>query len=284
MSTFEAGEPSLRRQMPDHWRPYLREAALIRTCLDTGLTALARANHADTGLYAQAFFSVHAGLERLLKLIYVIDSALTHGGTLPTDEDLRRRFGHDLVPLFAMAADVRDRLEADGHAFRWGLVDAEVAGRIIGVLAEFGKASRYYNLDYLVGSKRTSRDPVAAWATEVGAYLIKDYPSRRAAADAGLADFAHEVLGDRSSVVRDSETGDAIADVRSEVLHGRRGEWVQEAATFHAATIVRYLAEILRALNTRCLRGDALELPFLWEFFGQYNNGDRDLRGRRTFL
>lgn len=106
--------------MPDHWRPYLREAALIRTCLHTGLNALARANHADTGLYAQAFFSVHAGLERLLKLIYVIDSALTHGGTLPTDEDLRRRFGHDLVPLFAMAADVRDRLEADGHAFRWG--------------------------------------------------------------------------------------------------------------------------------------------------------------------
>jgi len=270
--------------MPDHWRPYLREAALIRTCLNTGLNSLARANHADTGLYSQAFFNLHAGLERLLKLVYIIDVALTNDGTVPTDEDLRKRFGHDLVPLFAMAGEVRSRLSANGDTLYWELVDAEAAGRIIGVLAEFGKASRYYNLDYMVGSKRTTRDPVAAWATEVGLYLIKDYPARRAAEDADFADFAHAVLGDRSSVVRDSETGTAILGLRAEVLHGRRGEWVQRAATFHVATIVRYLTDVLHALNMRCLRGSVLELPFLWEFFGPYNNEDRDLRGRRTFL
>ena len=99
--------------MPDHWRPYLREAALIRTCLNTGLNSLARANHADTGLYSQAFFNLHAGLERLLKLVYIIDVALTNDGTVPTDEDLRKRFGHDLVPLFAMAGEVRSRLSAN---------------------------------------------------------------------------------------------------------------------------------------------------------------------------
>ena len=62
------------------------------------------------------------------------------------------------------------------------------------------------------------------------------------------------------------------------------GEWVRDEATFHCATIVRHLSEVLSVLNRRSHPGAVVELPCLWEFFTVFNNEDKYLRGRKAFL
>jgi hypothetical protein len=137
-----------------------------------------------TGFYNQAFFNISIGFERLLKLIFLIEYRLTHAGTFPSEEDLRSRFGHDLKRLFEEAIAIRQRLQDKGQRFQWELADEDLAIRIVNFLAEFARATRYYNLDYLVGARRIGRDPLDAWAKDVASYLVKRYPASRRARDA----------------------------------------------------------------------------------------------------
>jgi hypothetical protein len=280
----EAKRSADPKDLPAGWRPYLREASLIRSCLNSGLNSLSKANHTDPGLYSQAFFNLHAGFERLLKLIFIIDFALTNQAQLPGNNVLKRRFSHNLVALFDSAQDTRARLATDGNELKWELVNEELAKRVVRVLAEFGVASRYYNLDVLAGGASAGRDPINAWATDVALYLDAEYPDRRSRADELYASDLDDLLGDRSSVMHESASGDPIRDIKAWVHEGRREEWIQQSATFHVATMVRYHTEILRVLNRQCGPGSSLELPHLWEFFSPYNNPDKELKGRRTFL
>lgn len=262
----------------------MREAELIRQCLNTGLNSLSKAMVGEIGRYSLAFFNLHAGLERTLKLIFIIDYGLDNQGRLPTNDDLQNRFRHDLVPLFAEAQSVRARLAADGEEFDWSIPDEELAGRILGVLSEFGRSSRYYNLDRLVGRSRIDRDPIAAWWTDVAAYLLEAYPATRTARDERHADLFDRALGDNSVIRLDSESGQPITGVADGVRQARQGEWVARQATFHTAAIVRHLAEVLSALFYKSRATGTVSLPHLNEFFGAYFNDDRGLRGRRTFL
>lgn len=273
------------RSLPAGWRPFLREADLTRMCFATGLNALAKANHAEKGYYTQAFFNISVGLERLLKLIFLIDFALANEGSFPTENILRNRFRHDIERLFKEAVEIRGRLQEEGETFNWGLQDAKLARRIIKVLSEFARSTRYYNLDYLVGARGIGRDPIEAWATDVGQYLATTYPARRRTRDEEWAREAEELLGDCTVVLQESESGRPIRTVQESVLHGRLGEWVQQAATFHCACTVRYLAEILTVLNDRAGPGSVtLQLPFLSEFFAVFLNEDRYLKGKKTFI
>lgn len=276
--------PPTRRILPPHWRPFMREADLARMCLAAGLNALARANHMNTGLYNQAFFNTSIGLERMMKLIYLIDHALSNDGDLPTQAIMRNDLKHDLVKLWGKVEAIRDRLADEGQAFKYSLPDAEATRRIIGVLAEFARSTRYYNLDYLVGSKSIGSDPVKSWATEVGRYLVGSYPERLRKRDEDYAEVAEALVGDSASVLQESEDGTALLTVTDAILHGRRGEWIQKEATFHSATIVRELLQVLWPLNDRARRGSVIELPNLFEYFIVFNNPDSYLKGRRTFI
>jgi hypothetical protein len=272
------------RRVPDAWRPFMHEAELARGCLGVGLQALAKANHMDKGRFTNAFFNLSVGLERLMKLIYLIDFALRNDGLYPSEDLMKKRLGHDLVRLHEEARDIRATLVEEGEEFAWRLPDATLADRIIHVLAEFATSTRYYNLDYLIGAKRLGRDPVQAWADEVGRYLIADYPARLRMTDEEWAADAEILLGDRSVVLQQTESGEAIGTITHAVLHGRRGQWVQKQATFHCAVLARELVEVLWALEDRSRKASVIELPMLHEFFGVFYNPDSMLKGRRTFL
>ena len=53
------------------WKAVQREAQLASEQIAHGVTVLGRASHAQTGLYAQAFFGISIGLERMGKLIFL---------------------------------------------------------------------------------------------------------------------------------------------------------------------------------------------------------------------
>jgi hypothetical protein len=274
---------ALVRRMPSHWRPFLREADIARMAIADGLASLRKANHMEHGYYNRAFFGLSIGLERLLKLVILIDYGLTHDGEYPTNRLFKTAYGHDLVKLFAAAEKVRVRLSNENRAFQWSLPDPDLARRIFAVLSEFGRQSRYYNLDLLTGLE-SGRDPIAAWAEDGGDLIAERYPPRRRRRDEAEAAAIGELLSGRASVLAETEDGRPIYSVAEAARHARRGEFIQGEATFQAAAIVRYLAEILRELCELGGAGTVVEVPHLWEFFSVFNNEDRDLRRWKTFL
>lgn len=274
---------SQQRSLPKGWLPFLREAELSQNSLSTGLNALTKANHMEGGYY-NAFFNISNGLERLLKLVFIIHYATENAGAFPTNSELRVRFSHDLRKLFAEVGRIRQLLEADGP-FRFSLVDEDLSNRIINVFAGFSQgAGRYYNLDYLTGSQRLGRDPIEAWATEVASHLLQTYPGRLRRRDASFGELVDATLGPEAVVLQTSEWGTPILNLRHSVTHASRVAWVQSQATFHCATIVRHIAEVLEVLTRNSRPGGLVEVPGLWEFFVVYLNEDRFLKGRRTFL
>ena len=76
----------------------LREAALIRHLLGSGVTALGRANYAEIGEYYIAFFGLSTGLERLAKLIVVADYAISNSRQLPKQK-IVSNYGHNLTSV-----------------------------------------------------------------------------------------------------------------------------------------------------------------------------------------
>jgi len=275
----------LERAIPPEFRPFMRESALARMSLAEGLANLRKAHHMDAGYYHQAFFGLSIGLERLLKLIVLIDHALTHDGALPATQEFKTAYGHDLTRLFAQAIVIRERLDDEGETLRWGVPDMEITNRILAVLTEFARVTRYYNLDVLTGADPDAgRDPIAAWAVEVGRVLEDRQSPARRQRDERDAATMQRLIGDRTVLLQETETGGALHRVDEAVLHGRRTEFVQREATFHTATIVRYLVETLWQLCDRCRPGAPVEVPELWERFEVFYNGDAYLRRRKTFL
>ena len=65
---------------PPEWHALGREAELSAEQIAQGVTALGKANHAQKGIYTQAFFGLSIGLERLAKLILLADHAISNSG------------------------------------------------------------------------------------------------------------------------------------------------------------------------------------------------------------
>ena len=76
--------------------------------------------------------------------------------------------------------------------------------RIVSVLGEFAKTTRYYNLDYLTGRRDRGRDPLVAWTDDVARYLMSDYPARLRQRDEDWAEVADELMGGRAIVRNES--------------------------------------------------------------------------------
>jgi hypothetical protein len=75
------------------------EGHLFHASLTNGLTALRAASIHQKGTFYAAFFNLSIGLERLMKVVLVIDHMARNSMNPPSDRVLRQH-GHDLVMLF----------------------------------------------------------------------------------------------------------------------------------------------------------------------------------------
>ena len=63
------------------WHSLQREAALVRHLVGSGVTSLGKASYGNKiGEYYTAFFGLSTGLERLAKLILVVDHVIINNG------------------------------------------------------------------------------------------------------------------------------------------------------------------------------------------------------------
>jgi hypothetical protein len=136
----------------------IQEARLTQAALLSGLEFLRNADYDQPGSFYVAFFQLSTGLERLFKLVIILDHNTRHRRRNPTDKELRK-VGHELVDAYRTCRSIAD--PQGPQAVQWFESDSP-EGRLLGLLSEFASGARYYNLDRLAGAAR-HEDPLIGW-------------------------------------------------------------------------------------------------------------------------
>lgn len=264
------------------WHALGREAELAAEQLATGVTLLGRANHAQKGLYLQAFFALSIGLERLAKLVLVADHAIPHGGAWMNDAALRR-FGHDIDALLRACEPI-------GHAHaaqqRWGARPAaRIHDAIVANLTDFAKQTRYYNLDSLSGGKAARPvEPIQRWWAEVGTPILALHGQRRGGPRRAQAAARAASLEPASVVLHHGEADQPIRSLAAMMQHAQSAAVVQRHGRLHVMQIVRWLATVLGEIaRDGAYNRQINALLALPEPFALFLNDDAYLLGRKTW-
>ena len=263
------------------WRAIQREAQLAAVQAAHGATVLRRANHAQVGRYTEAFFALSISLERMGKLIFLADHVI-NTGNFPKDQDLRA-IGHDLNTILDKCETIGANVKPDRN-YSSPLNDPIHIG-IKEVLSLFATKLRYYNLNYLVGTGQTQKDPIALWWEIVATPIIKKHFSshRREKAEKGAA-LMESLLGDRSIVLHSTESSQSINDISKFWAHGQATQVVQKYGQLYTLQIIRWLSSLIYELSIIGAYEKRVEaLLGLNEPFEIFLNNDTYLRGRKTW-
>ncbi len=253
------------------WHLLEQEGFLARSCLCTGLTVLRNANIGDKkGLFYTAFFELSVGLERMMKLLIVLDHLADYRCAGP-DEKVIKKYGHQLLKLWHVAQQLAAK---HGTEVLVPLNADPCVIRIIEFLATFSNADgRYANINRLAGNhKRSLAEPLAAWG-DIANRLFEKHATtkqRKAAddmhvvAELAFGNSAMNLIGDLSNKPM------SVAE-----LH-RRAFIVDTAgryAILHLVRLIEGLREAMEVINHAAHRAEqALKrpeplVPHMEEFF-----------------
>ena len=264
---------------PPEWKPMLREAGIAAQSLCAGLTALRKANYAEASLYNHAFFCLSVGFERLMKITMLIERRAV-GGDPPLNSEFKH-YRHDLLLLFSHIEQLRENSKDE---LRDELPDRELAMAALSVLNDFAQKTRYYNLDVLTKNSTVQdrRDPIEAWAQDVGRRILETkYTARRAAQDERNAALVGAMIEDFSVVRHFAEDGSDIISVYDGALRTGQAEIVQREGVVICAALVRHIVHVLWIVNRMAMAAGARDVPHVYEFFGLFLNSDRLFRSKR---
>ena len=265
------------------WQAFSREAALAAEHLATGATLIGNADANHHGIFNQAFFSLSIGVERAAKLAFILDHAITHDGTFPTN-DMLKKYCHNLRRLLdkmdEIASQHHEQCDAD-----LALPNTEIHRGIIETLSDFARITRYYNLGYLVGvDAPTMKEPIEAWHDRVGKpILAKHYSNSRRNKDAERADTVDRAVGDTALVHLSSESGDFIGTVEALESNAAQVRVTQRYARMYTLQIARFLAMLISDLRHEAFMKGMTDIPDLSEFFAIFFNDDDYFRSRKTW-
>ena len=93
----------------DYFDALCKEAQFTGEMLCSGYTEIRKANYAKRGVYFQSFTSLSTGFERIGKLCYLLIYAIEHGGKFPTDNDLKNVFRHDIIKLYELILEFKNK-------------------------------------------------------------------------------------------------------------------------------------------------------------------------------
>ena len=129
---------------PKIYRFLEQEAQLAQSLLTNGLQEIAYAELTDyeKGKFYGGAFQISIGLERLMKLVLILDHMLKNDYTPPTTNQLKS-YGHKLIHLYERTKALHTKNSED--KFHSGQIEFET----IKILSDFAMSSRYYNLDSL---------------------------------------------------------------------------------------------------------------------------------------
>jgi hypothetical protein len=243
------------------WHALGREAELAAEQLATGVTTLGRANHAYKGIYAQAFFSLSTGLERLAKLVLVADHAITTKGQWLTDSALRKR-SHNIAALCDACVPIALKYVKDKE-FGERPHD-EVHDAIVGTLSAFAQHTRYYNLTFLSqGHSLGVVEPIEAWWDRVGSLILKrHYSDKQRADDENEAELMNALRSEHAMVLHHDEAGNQMRSIAELMKRGGATRIVQKYGRLYAMQVIRWLAVLMTELAHQATYTHKLEAFF----------------------
>lgn len=270
--------------LPAGWHALGREAALAAEQLASGVTLLGKANHAQKGLYLQAFFGLSIGLERVAKLVVVADYAIENHGRFPNNNDLKRRFGHEIDVLMNYCDQLSIKWRnGKNYSERPNLL---IHKGIVETLTEFARLSRYYNLDLIIGrGSKQFPEPISAWWQRVGHPILqKHYTQRQREKDESQGKLIHALLGDVTFVLHHDEQEKRIDNLEAMMMKTGVTRIVQKYGRLYTFQIVRWLAFLISDLSLIGAYQHRIEpLLGLNEYFGIFMNNDSYIKKRKTW-
>lgn len=249
-----------------HREGLLLEGALASDALGHGLTALRSYDFADKGRFFSGMFALTIGLERVLKLIFLISTAQDNG-RFPTNKELKG-VGHDVESLVALA---RSTNEAKSLGVDTAKIDDALCTAIIELLSRFARYARYYNLDSMTGSLGSGdEEPLAAWDRVVGTEVVRRH-HRRTKRHRDAVAFGNALAGVPGIVVSHVlEDGTHATDTGVLTTAAVTIETKQKYSVYYVLCIVEFCVEVLETLDRR-------QNPpiYVSEYFRIFNTLDR---------
>ena len=269
--------------LPPEWHALGREAELAAEQLATGVTLLGRANHAQKGLYNQAFFALSIGFERLAKLTLVADHAIENKGAWLTDQKLRK-FGHNIGALLQACEPIPKRI---GWSGKWcERPNLPIHSAIIARLSEFSEMTRYYNLASLSGGQVAHfPEPIGAWWRDVGEPILAcHYNAGQRARDEAQARAMGTLMGSDSFVLHHDESSQEMTSVEATARRSGTTRLVQNYGRLYVMQLVRWLSCIISKLSHKGAYEERIKaLLGLEESFSIFQNEDKYLLGRKAW-
>ena len=267
------------------WHSIGRETMLVRHLLGSGATSLGRASYGNQmGEYYTAFFGLTVGLERLAKLILVVDYAISNGGTMP-EEKVIKRYGHKLVSLLDAVADIEVK-----HSLKleYNRPTDPISAKIVDLLDAFADAARgrYANFAALGDPNLSREEPIARWWTDVATLILKSHYEGKPiqARVEAKAEAVHVFMSPTTMVLHDNESGETMQDMRTTSLHTGQTKIVQRSGQFYTLTIVRWISELLSELARQACDTHQIDAFFgLWECLQTYTVPDKFLKKRKVW-
>src|SRR5208283_4958570 len=153
------------------------EGFLMQNCIRTSLAALRTWRTEDRGAFYGAFFGLTIGLERLLKVLILLDHRNRCRKFL-TDSELKV-FCHDIEKLYGSVENLFQQYDVIRKEH---LKLDKIDRKLLMFLSSFAKRSRYYNLYTLTGNEGVA-DPLGEWEDLLRDIYEKDVPKEKHLSD-----------------------------------------------------------------------------------------------------
>lgn len=244
-----------------------RETELASKTVGDGLTLLRKYSFGGFGYFYSGIFSLTIGLERIAKLILLIDYYRSNNNTFPTDNKYLKKLSHNLCELFTEVRKVNSNL---GAPVNEEIFQDQVTKNIINILSDFAKFHRYYNLDVLQGQSYQANEPLARWDNEVN----KEILSRHFRMTAKLQKLHDSYFAMQPATVHFvREDGCVITNLCEYADNIVRIECKQTYSFLYSYRLVRFVSRVFRQID--CFQ--------LSELLAIYCNMDSYAKKRKIF-
>lgn len=261
------------------------ECQFIQEMIDIGITQIRKADLQQKGLYYQSFTCLSVGLERLLKLIIILDT-YNDTDTFYTQEQLRR-LGHKINNLYSKCVSIGNKY---GVNKKYSENDT-IYNSIIDILSEFadtGDNNRYYYLNYISEVNRNEfvlpKDTMCKWYENIDEYIYNSKISAKKKQEIeSHSNLLGHVLNTGTIISFNLENNILINDGISFLLNKNRQLACQKYRVLFVAQIVRYLSNILNKLCDALWRKSNNNIPYFYDYFRVYRCDDNYLKNKKKF-
>ena len=242
------------------------EGCLLEACLKDALAGLRKDTEITEGGFYRRFFNYSTGLERLLKVILILDYYDQNGGEFPSDDKLKA-YGHDLIKLHAKCME----LLSTYHVTQPPVSVPDVIDKtLLQFLADFARRSRYYNLDALTNSA-TTPNPLKQIEAILERIFTTDVPKLRRVSTQDQSEALIETIGANVYAMPiKSLGGDPSSWMERTRQQGRIGQCLPELWWRLIRMLLpfrEFLIEVIPEIHRRAQeRGADWDVPYMYEF------------------